>query len=313
MALAPFEVRSYLTGISIIYKNQDYIADLVAPRRPVSAAEFQWDKWNIETMYTVPDTSVGRMSAPNQVTFEAARQTDSTLDYALDVPVPNEDIQNAQTSNGAIDPLGIATEAATELIALGREIRVAEKAFTAANYPSSQRTTLSGTSQWSDPASTPIEDILGAKDAMLMPGGYLVISQPVWTALRTNPEVVEGVLGTAATRGVVSREAVASLLELQGILVGVGWANTAKPGQTPVFSRVWGKHASLMQINPLSQLRGAVVPTFMLTAEFGTRQAGTISDPDMGADGGVRVRAKEKVKEVIVSDLAGYFFQNAVA
>lgn len=146
-----------------------------------------------------------------------------------------------------------------------------------------------------------------------MPGGCLVVSQPVWTKLRTHPEIVEAIYGTGAARGVTTREAVAALLELDKILVGVGWANTARPGQAPSFERVWGKHAALHQINPLAQLRGAIVPTFMLTAEFGTRQAGIITDPDMGADGGVRVRAKEKVKEVVISDLAGYFFQNAVA
>jgi hypothetical protein len=53
--------------------------------------------------------------------------------------------------------------------------------------------------------------------------------------------------------------------------------------------------------------------TFGLTAEYGSRLAGRIEDPDIGLNGGFRIRTGERVKELIIAKAAGYFIQNAVA
>ncbi len=41
--------------------------------------------------------------------------------------------------------------------------------------------------------------------------------------------------------------------------------------------------------------------------------AGRREDPDIGLRGGVRVRVGESVKELIVANDLGYYFENAVA
>ncbi|MEX0271388.1 hypothetical protein AB3R30_19795 [Leptolyngbyaceae cyanobacterium UHCC 1019] len=314
MAISPYPIDPQLTGLAIAYRNEMYIADMIAPYRPVSKRLFEWDEFTFGEMYSIPDTRVGRLSAPNQITFSASRETDSTEDFALDSPVPQEDIDNADSN---YNPQAIATEGVMELIKLDREKRVADKTFASATYLAGLRTTLSGTSQWSDKAnSNPITAIRTAMDLCLMRPNKMVMGQAVWTQLSTHPVILNAISISGTSQGIASREAVASLFEIPAanLIVGQGYANTAKEGQTVSLARLWGKHFSMFYDNGAAQLRGVTsAPTFMLTARFGTPVSGTIDDPDIGMKGGKRVRAGESVKELVQSNLSAYLFTNAVA
>ncbi|UUE75979.1 hypothetical protein [Pectobacterium aroidearum] len=92
---APFPIDPHLTSIAIAYRNGSLIADSVLPRVPVGKSEFKWWEYDLADGFTLPNTSVGRTSQPNQVEFNATEETSSTSDYALDSPVPQSDIDNA--------------------------------------------------------------------------------------------------------------------------------------------------------------------------------------------------------------------------
>jgi hypothetical protein len=309
----PFPLDSVLTAIAIAYRNPmtSYIADLVLPRVPVGAEEFRYLKHTLADGFTVPDTRIGRKSEPNQVDFSATEVTAKTTDYGLDDLVPQQDIDAAPPN---YNPLGRAIEGVTDLILLDREIRAAGLVFNAANYAAANKVTLSGTSQWSDPASDPIAAVMEAMDTMVIRPTHLVLGRAVWTKLRRHAKVVETVLATGAGSnavGQVAREQVAEVLELQGILVGEGWVNSAKKGQAASLARVWGKHASLACINPQADTNRGM--TFGLTAQFGTRIAGQIPEPKKGLRGSTLVRAGESVVELLTANDLGYLFTNAVA
>ena len=53
--------------------------------------------------------------------------------------------------------------------------------------------------------------------------------------------------------------------------------------------------------------------TFGRTAQFGTRIAGRIEDPDIGLTGGFRIRSGERIKELVVAKDVGYLVQNVIA
>ena len=117
--------------------------------------------------------------------------------------------------------------------------------------------------------------------------------------------------GNAASGGVVSPRAFADLFELDEVLIGESFYNSAKPGQTATMARVWGKSALLFYRNPNATPRMGV--TFGITAQFGTRIAGSRPDPDIGLRGGTRIRVGEGVKELITCSDAAYLFDAAVA
>jgi hypothetical protein len=309
MANAPFPIQPALTAIAIRYRNAEMIADQVLPRVPVATQEFKYFKHALAEGFTLPDTKVGRRSKPNEVEFTATETPGMCSDYALDDPIPQADLDQAPAN---MDPRGRAVEGLADLIALDREKRVADLVFALGTYPTTNRTTLSGTSQWSHADANPIDAILAANDLLVMRANVLVVGQAVWTKLRQHPKVVQAVYGTAQNAGVVNRQQVAELLELQEILVGPGWLNTAKKGQTPTLARVWGKHAALIHRDGMADTRGNRT-TFGFTAQWGERVAGAIPDPHIGMRGGERIRVGESVAEVIAAPDLGYFFQNAVA
>lgn len=317
---APFTVQPRLTQIAMAVRPQGMIADLVCPRIPVEGEKFIYSKLTTSELFTIPDAKVGRSSEPNQVEFGATDVTDSTEDYALDDFVPNKDIETARSANN-FDPMATATEGTTILLDLAREQRAATLYFTKANYAAALATTLSGTSQWSDYTnSDPYAAIMAAFDAMLIRPNIAVIGRLVATKLRSHPKIVAAVaattgVGVASTAaGKVSLQALADLLELDAIQVGEPFVNTAAKGQTPTYSRLWGKHAAFLRIDRnVRSVRGMAMPTFAFTAQFGTRFAGTIPEQKRGIKGGVTVRVGEQVKELISFQEAGYFFENAVA
>lgn len=309
MATAPFPIQPELTAVAIRYTNGEYIADRVAPRIPVGRQEFKWMKHTLAEGFTIPDTRVGRRSMPAEVEFSATEETSSTSDYGLDDIIPNADIQNAPPN---FDPLARATEGVTDLVMLDRELRVASAVFASATYASTNRTTLSGSSQWSDATSDPVDAILAALDGMVMRPNMAVLGQAVWTKLRQHPKVVKAVFGPNLEGGLVAPQQLAQVLELDEIVVGRAFRNTAKRGQTATMARVWGKHAAFLrrENNPAGPNR---MPTFMWTAQFGTRVAGSMPEPKIGLRGSVRVRAGESVKEVVSANDLGYLFIDAVA
>lgn len=308
MSKALFPIDPALTAIAIAYRNGRMIADEVMPRVPVSKMEFKYRLFALGDNFSIPDTRVGRASAPNRVEFGFTETPGMTIDYGLDDPIPQEDVENAPEG---YSPEGHAVEMLTNIIELGREVRVANTVFNTANYGDSNKTTLQGTSQWSHTSSDPVAAILAALDGMVMRPNIMVISQPVYTKLRQHPKVVAAILGNSGTVGVVKREAIRDLLELEELLVGESFVNTAKPGQTPSLARAWGKHCALLYRDRLADARSGV--SWGFSAQFGTRISGAIEDPDCGLRGGKRIRVGESISEVVTATDLGYFFQDAVA
>jgi hypothetical protein len=322
MSQAPFVIQQRLTAITMTYTNQKLIADAVLPRVPVDSPQFKYSKYTLADGFTIPDTKVGRKSAPNAIDWTATETPESTNDYALDDAIPNSDIAAAQAASDVqgvmpIDPEARSTMLLSDLVALDRENRVAGIVFALNTYPAANRTTLAGATQWSDPTSDPLSAILTALDGCVIRPNVATFGQQTWTKLRTHPKITAAVYPTGgnATGGAtaVSREAVANLLELDEINIGASWLNSAKPGQPATLQRVWGKHAAFHYRPPqILGVNGQVA--FGFTAQFGTRIAGTIGDdPKIGMRGGRWVRVGEAVKEVISANDAAFFFQNAVA
>lgn len=318
MATAAFDINPALTAIAVGYRNPDaaLIADLVMPRVP-TAETFKYTVYDTAQAFTVPSTQVGRRSAPNIVTFGGTAVTATVLDYGLDDPIPQRDIDVFNSmpkpaTGGPLDPTVLSTMMLSGLIDLDREIRVAGTVFNSANYDSSKVKTLSGTSQWSDfTNSDPLSDLLTALDQPLVRPDTLTLGQDVWTQLRQHPKIVQAIFKTAQTGGSVSKQQIADLLEIRQVLVGSGWVNTARKGQAPALQRVWGKNAALTYSS--TGAAQMFQPVWGWTATWGGKFAGTIQDVKQGLKGSVTVRVGEQLLEVVAASSAGYYFQSAVA
>lgn len=315
MAKTPFIIVPELTAIAVAYKQPGLIADKVLPYVPVNTTEFRYKKYAVADDFTVPATLVGRKGAPQQVEFGETEVTDSVQDHALDAPVPNADVEaferaRAQGMTGATDPMFRPTSMVMELGMLAREKRTADLVFNAANYAVGNKSTLGPGSYFSDDAVKPHNVITDALDTMIMRPNIAVFGRTAWSKTSRNPNLVKAIYGQGTEQGQVSRQAFADLFELEEVLVGDGWVNTAKKGQAATMVRIWGKHVSFMHRNMNADSQYGI--TFGFTARFGNRVGGYIEDPDMGMRGGKRVRAGESVKELITANDLAYLFESAV-
>lgn len=311
MTVYPFPIDPELTAVALMYRNGRLIANEVLPRVPVGARDFKWRKWALADGFTVPNTLVGRKGVPNQVSFGYTEETSSCQDYGLDDPVPVDDIEAGRRQ--AYNPLATSTTFLTQLIELDREVRTAQLVFGASNYASSNKSTLSGTSQWSHASANPVDAIITALDSCIMRPNIAVFGQAVWSKVRQHAKVLEAIKSTggAISAGTVTRQQFADLFELEQVLVGESLVNTAKKGQTASLSRAWGKHAAFIYRDTVAAQAGQV--TFGYTAQYGQRIAGVIQDQKTGLRGSQIVRVGESVRELVTADNLGFLFVDAVA
>ena len=119
-----FTENASLTAIAIAYNNPDValIADEVLPRVKVPGRTYKWQLYNEAANFTVPDTRVGRRSQPNQIEIEGSEQKGAVEAYGIDVPLDNVTIEEGKRNK--FDPRRQATELATDVVMLDREVRV---------------------------------------------------------------------------------------------------------------------------------------------------------------------------------------------
>lgn len=320
MTQTPFAVSAALTAIANQYGNQvgrPYIADRVLPRVRVDGTTFKYTNWDVEEPFRVPDTQVGRRSQLNEVNLTATEASDSVLDYGLSSSIPNSDILASQ-GNGAGQGLGVKGRHVRQLVdwvALDREVRVASLITTAGNYQTGYKATLTGSGQWSDAASSPVNVIQDAAAGMLIPPNIGVCSLAVANALRRHAAVSVALGGSSESGRQVPLAELAAILGLDDIIVANTLVATNKKGQTFTNAQIWGKHFALLRVTP--QSNGFVdtpeSPSFGYTFQWQDTVAGEEADSSIGLRGGVRVRYGNSIKEKIVAPYAGYLFTNAIA
>ena len=318
----PFVTDAGLTAIAIGYKNPsiNYVADKVLPRQDVTAEKFKWTEYPLEEGFNVPDAEVGRKGRVQQLEFGGTERTSAVKDYGLDAPLPYSDVDAAAKARAAgtstFDPEGHATMMLTDAMLNQREVRVAGMIQNPNNYSTGRKITLSGTSQFGNAASDPIGQISGGCDSTLVFRPNIgVMGRAVWSVVNKHPKVVNAVKGNVTDSGIITLAQWTELFRDEGItewIIGDSWYNTAKPGQSPSLARAWGKHISLLHVNPIATPEGGGI-TYGLTAQYGSRIAGRIEDQDIGLEGGFRIRSGERVKEEIVAKDVGFFIQNAIA
>lgn len=305
-----YQINPELTGISLAYRNTDYIADKVLPRVAVTQKSFQYRKYPDETFVTVPETQIGRTGMPNQMTLKSELVDSSVITQSLEAEVPQEDVEEVQASNSDEDPIQDHTVLVTDGLAIARELRCANLLNDSTNYGGNTQT-LSGTDKLSAKESSLIDLFKDIKKSMLMPPTHMVVSDTNSLYLQTHPEFL-GIFksDTANNKGMVPLEFIAKQLGLKEILVGRAKANTAKPGQAPSIQEIWGNGLIFFYQNPLAKPKHGL--TFGFTAEKGRRTVQTFYNGRPGSMGVNYVKVAENVRELLAAPTScGYYVKNA--
>ncbi len=301
-------VDPLLSTVSVAYRNTLYVAPTVAPIIPstVDAGKY--------TEYNQPDwfrNEAGKRAAGTRAKRGEYGITFGSFlceEVAFAREIPDEIRRNAMDP---IRPDQDATDYATDKVLLAKEVRVAGKMNTTANWGGSA--TLAGAQQWSDYAgSDPISDIEAAIDAIHGKTGYrantLALPFPVRKKLKHHPDIVDRI--KYSQRGIVTVDLLREIFEIDRILEADAIftaSNEAVAAASTVYSYVWGKDVWVGFVAPNPGLQ---MPSAMYQFTSGQRSVRRWREEAEHQD---VVEAYELVGEKIVSSLLGYVIKAAVA
>lgn len=304
-------IDAILTSLSVKYRNESNIWPFLLPVVSVGKRSDKFFKYNKEDSFKLVDDKIGPKSLPNEVDWGVSTDNYSVKDHALGDWLPQETIDN---SDSPLQPEVDTNDFLNALLDNQQEKRVADVVFNTATYPTGNKTTLSGTAQWSGSTDDPIGDVLTAVESCFVRANTLVFGADAWKIFRKLPEVLDAVKG--ATRyqgspgGLATTTEVASLLEVDRVLVGRGRYISTKEGQTATYARLWGKHCAALHVAPNPGIKSI---TFGVTFSEMQRQTQRDFDPKRGVKGAHYIKvAWNSDEKVIASDL-GYMIENAVA
>lgn len=304
-------IDAILSDLSIKYRNEAMLWPLILPVIKIGKRSDKYFVYTKADSFKLVDDKIGPKSLPNEVDWGVGTDNYSVKDHALGDWLPQETIDN---SDNPLQPEIDTNDFLNMLLDVAQEKRVVDIIFAAGTYPSGNKVQLSGTAQWGGSADDPIGDVLTAVETCFVRANTLIFGQEAWQKFRKLSEILDAVKATTRYQGspggLATASEVAGLFEVDQILIGRARYITTKEGQTPSYSRLWGKHCAALYVERNPGIRSI---TFGATFAEMQRQTQRDFDPKRGVKGAHYIKiAWNSDEKVIASDL-GYFIQDAVA
>lgn len=319
-------VNAPLTNISVafIQSASDFIASRVFPNIPVSKQSDRYYTYNRGDF----NRDEMELRAPGTESAGSGYSLDNTPTYFADRYSVHKDIPDEVRANAdaALNPDREATVFVTTKALIKREKLFVNKYFKSGVWGTDVAGAASSPSagqvlQWNDAASDPIKNVRDAKRTIRQSTGFepnkLVLGRAVYDALVDHPDVIDrvkyGQTAGAPARGTL--QAIATLFEIEEILVMNAIENTAKEGQTSSHAFIGGKHAMLCHS---ASAPGLMTPTagytFSWTGLMGNGIEGNrIRQFRLEREGVDRVEIDMCFDLKVVAPELGYMFTGIVA
>ncbi len=229
---------------------------------------------------------------------------------ALNAPVPRELMDDARSVPG-IDLGKRAVAIVMQSLTLSLEAQQAALATNADNFDTGHKLALSGADQWSDPTSDPCRAVEDAKEVVRRASGVepnrMVISKPIFNALKFHPKIVERFKYTTAES--VTSKMIANLFDLEEVAIGKAVA-LSSPAENAPFEDVWGNSAVLAYVP--QEPKGVEEPSFGYTYTLKSHPFVENAEWDNDIKSWVYGVTYER-KPVLAGVSAGFLFQTVVA
>ena len=252
-----------LSTVAQGYKNAELIGGVLFPTVPVGARGGKIITFGKED-FAIYNTARAPGTGTKRVQFGYSGASFALESHSLEGMVPVELLQEGRSVPG-IDQGTVAIYKTQSIIANRLEFQQSALAMASGNYAASNKTTLSGTSQWSDltsGVSDPIKDIEVAKEAVRKQIGRrpntVVMGAAVFALLKMHPKVVDRMKYTG--RDVVTVELLASLFDVKRVVVG----EAVYVDGASVMTDMWGKGV-VVAYTDMSGVADAGSPTFGYT------------------------------------------------
>lgn len=299
----------FLSNLSVQYGNDEFIGMMLMPEVQVPNLGGRFPIYGKRDRFAAPDDSMNGKSSANEVQETRTYGTYACDSYALKDHLDKLTMRNTVAP---LDEMVDLVEAPNDGILLREEQRIATAMTTAGNFPTGNKTTLTGTNIWDQPGSTPIVDIQAAVGALFSGKGqalkYGFCSLDVWNVLARHPDILD--LLKYTSKGLAKASDVADFFGLDGILVSSARNDTANIGQTAAYSRIWGKFFGVAKVAKNPSVRNAA---FGSTFRFGPKLTRVWWDDKTGVEGSYWAQVSVNEQHNIVASDTGYLISAAIS
>jgi hypothetical protein len=298
-----------LTTVAQGYKNGRMVADFLFPVVPVDQRGGKILQFGKED-FVLYNTARAPGSNTKRVQFGHLGAPYALEQHSLEGKVPFEHLQEANQVPGIDMGRGAVTKT-QNIILLTNEYQAATIARNAANYAAANKTTLAGTSQWSDYASgvsDPAGDIDTAVEVIRAQVGQrpntVVLSPKAFKAAKRHPKLVDRVKYTS--RDSLTLEMLADLFDVERVVSGDAIYDNAG-----TMTDVWGKDV-IVAFTEIATADDGGLPSYGYTYRLRGNPMVEMAYQDRNAKSWIYPVTDERAP-VIAAAAAGYLIQNAVA
>ena len=298
-------VDAVLTNLAAGYINDEFIADSILPRVPVTKEGGKVPLFG-KAQFIEHRTERAIRGATNVRDPEGVK----TIDYVLteyDIAT-RLDYREKQEADYQID--AVETANTMEILRLGHELRVARKVQNPATYAPGNTITLAGADQFTNPASDPLGVVLDAKAAVrsqiVREPNTLWMGYSTYLTLLRHPQLV-GLLSNNKDR-ILTDDELKRFFRVDNLIVGK--AVTSTDGET--VTDIWGDNMGLTYTaREVDGQRSYRVPSFGYTL---VKQGWPQVDRYQESGGKVEfIRATEINDAFVLSKGAGFLISNTNA
>lgn len=250
-----------MTNVSVAYLQEadNFVADKVFPTVPV--------KRQSDVFYVYNKGDFMR----DEAQLRGAASESAGGDYGVEASSPyycrkhafHKDVTPEERANYD-EPLDADTDATTfvtQKMLIRREMAWTDAFFKegvwGTEYSGADTAGENAVVYWNEPTSTPIQDVTGAGVKMAATTGkkpnVLLLSPYAFNALKNHDDILDRIRYTQ--KGIVTTDLLATLFEVDKVLVGWGVVNSARKGIDADVDFIMGKHALLCYSNPRPALR----------------------------------------------------------
>lgn len=305
-------LHSYvLNQLSVAYQNDVYIGERLMPPINVNgrmaASYYTYGK---RDQLAYPDDTMADRANANELSRTRSLTSISLTPRALREYVDELTLNNPEQP---LNELVEATNNTLEGILFRREKRIAAIVGAAASY-GSNTAALAAADRFDVTTGDPIGTILSGLPNIWGGRGQVrrigFTSFNVWNAMRQHASVKDILKAQGNGQAVATTQMLANWLELDELLVGKAWEDTANEGQTAAYGRIWPDVFGVVQVAVSPSTRNA-----FFGATFQDRAAPE-SDvtyaPERGTDGGWYARSKISDNHAIIAQDAGYLWTSVI-
>jgi hypothetical protein len=257
-----------LSNISVQYRNAALVGTELMPIVGVKKESDIYYIYDSKAdQFRIPQTLRAPKTESKTVDWKVTTGTYSCNEHALN------DLIDDREKNNADAPLNLevdTVEFITDILTLGLEMRIKDilEANLSANAPSIKWDVYTD-------GSNPIGDIETGKDAIhaviFKEPNVLLLGKAVYDKLKHHPDILDRI--KYVQKGVVTPELMASVFEIEKVIVAKAGYNTAKEGKTASYSYLWGKNAILAYVEPKPGIKKFSLGYTFQSQPFQTRRA----------------------------------------